>query len=309
MLDSVIDNDTIWCQMTQGANCRNAGGIIFNSPKKIMKVYSSVTPSLTITADKNNVCQQKIVHYIPNPINGGPSPKYYWYVNGVLVDTISNTLHKYMNPGVNKVHCMMKKNHPCSNAVWSYSDTVYTTVKPLITPGVVITLITSNLSPGGTCTFGVASVPSGPGILYNWYVNGVKVDTSSSNLFSRNNLKVGDSVYCTILLDSFCTINSISFSNYIVLKSTSDISEANSSFEWSVAPNPFFDRILIAIKDFVNLNGQISIIDLNGKIIQSIDVKDNKSFYSIDISTCSNGVYLIQFKNEHRNVMKRIVKN
>jgi hypothetical protein len=75
--------------------------------------------------------------------------------------------------------------------------------------------------------------------------------------------------------------------------------KTNAAF--SVSPNPAVDKIQVTVPE----SGVISIIDLNGKIIHTLEVT---SVSTLDIGNYSAGAYFINFKGETASGSLRFIK-
>jgi hypothetical protein len=74
-----------------------------------------------------------------------------------------------------------------------------------------------------------------------------------------------------------------------------------------VYPNPASDYLQIASSGNTSLQGQISLIDINGRQVYSSKISANKS--SLDVSNYASGVYLLRFEGVNGQVVcKRWVK-
>jgi hypothetical protein len=75
---------------------------------------------------------------------------------------------------------------------------------------------------------------------------------------------------------------------------------ANVTF--SVSPNPAADKIQVTVPEA----GVVSVIDMNGKVVHTMEVA---SMSSLDISGYSAGAYFINFKGETTSGSLRFIKN
>lgn len=73
----------------------------------------------------------------------------------------------------------------------------------------------------------------------------------------------------------------------------------------SLYPNPATDIVNVTFKDHLN-HGTLSIIDIAGRVYQTLEV-ENTNQLTLDVSQLIEGLYFIQFKNNHQNVQQKIV--
>ena len=91
------------------------------------------------------------------------------------------------------------------------------------------------------------------------------------------------------------------------LSITTGISELQ-NFESSICifPNPAYDVLNISFAQQI-LPINISIIDMNGKILNGVNINKNKTL--IDVRDFKNGIYFIQFSGKEFNTSRKIIIN
>ena len=86
------------------------------------------------------------------------------------------------------------------------------------------------------------------------------------------------------------------------------VSEAQLDQNVKLFPNPANESINLQIRGNVVLNN-INIYDLSGKLLlRKSYSRNNQSYFNLDISTLSTGVYLLELKTETATVVKRLMK-
>ena len=78
-----------------------------------------------------------------------------------------------------------------------------------------------------------------------------------------------------------------------------------SVFDVSISPNPNNGRFKIEITNNKNASAEISIFDLMGNVIYSLQMKN--SLAEINLSTVSKGIYYISLRNENKVINKKII--
>jgi hypothetical protein len=71
-----------------------------------------------------------------------------------------------------------------------------------------------------------------------------------------------------------------------------------------VFPNPAKEELRLTSNKIIN---KISIIDINGRLLNSLEVSNNE--YSLDISKLSKGVYFLQIQSGELKSIKKFIKN
>ena len=165
-----------------------------------MTVHPIVTPALSLSiAGGDTVCTGALTTVNANPVAGGTSPTYQWYVN--LAFAGSGTSVSYTPANGDVVTAVMTSNAFCSTATTA-SATKIITVSPFITPFVSINsslglttcegypeIFTTNMTGGGTAP------------TYQWAVNGI--NTVAGPLFSYAPVN-GDNVQVTMTSNFPC---------------------------------------------------------------------------------------------------------
>lgn len=82
-----------------------------------------------------------------------------------------------------------------------------------------------------------------------------------------------------------------------------DIQET-SSMQIEIFPNPASDFINLKLEE-VNINGKINILDMNGKLMKSVDVQSASETYKLDIGILPSGIYLLSFTDLNGNQISR----
>ena len=72
-------------------------------------------------------------------------------------------------------------------------------------------------------------------------------------------------------------------------------------------PNPSQNNVTIANSTSIKLD-QLAIYDLNGRLINKIDLRDMQQERTIDVSSISSGVYLVKIQGEGASTIKRLIK-
>lgn len=99
--------------------------------------YTSVTPTISISASATTVCQTETVTFNAFATSGGPSPSYQWKKNGSNVGTNSDT---YVASGLannDVITCVLTSNSPCVTTATANSNSIVMDVSPMTVKGAV----------------------------------------------------------------------------------------------------------------------------------------------------------------------------
>ncbi len=86
---------------------------------------------------------------------------------------------------------------------------------------------------------------------------------------------------------------------YLLINS---IHEVLTTFSMSIYPNPATNNLTVEVQQ----NSEIEILNINGQTIETIYNKDAKT--TIDLGKLSNGVYIIEVKNDQGIAIKKFIK-
>ncbi len=128
-----------------------------------------------------------------------------------------------------------------------------------------------------------------------WYLNGNPIGGATADTYTPTQ---GGSYTCIYTDANGC---SSSASNAVV--STLSLDETEITF--SIYPNPATDKLIIDAGTLVKAN--IKLLDLSGRIV--ISTKMNQSLQTLDLTTLSNGVYMIKVEYGNQSITKKIVKH
>ncbi len=104
-----------------GSGTPNFGSLSLTTP---------VTPSVSITPSPSGpICAGTNVVFTPNPVNGGATPSFQWYLNGTSLATGATYANTSLTNG-NTVYCVMTTSSGCVTTTTGTSGTITMVVNP-----------------------------------------------------------------------------------------------------------------------------------------------------------------------------------
>lgn len=75
----------------------------------------------------------------------------------------------------------------------------------------------------------------------------------------------------------------------------------------SIYPNPVTDKVTIVKNNAISLDA-VTIYDIKGKLLNTIDLKNMEKDKTIDISNLQAGIYILKIKTDNYSFIKRLIK-
>ncbi len=172
---TLTNGQTVTCEMTSNATCPSTATVTSNTIT--MAVNALVTPAVSIASSPaavsgvTTICSGTTVTFTPTPTNGGASPTYNWWKNGVGTGTNLGTSATYSSPTLadaDAIACVMTSNATCPSPTTDTSNTITITNNTPATPTFTTNPNTAALGQTGV----VYTVTSVSGVTYNWSYSG-----------------------------------------------------------------------------------------------------------------------------------------
>ncbi|HRG57764.1 MAG TPA: FG-GAP-like repeat-containing protein, partial [Bacteroidia bacterium] len=289
---SILNNgDVVSLVLTSNATC--ASPSIVTSSGITMTVDPVLIPAVTISTPITTNCENVSIVFTSSSTNQGASPIYQWNINGIPISGANAATFTTLVDNGDIVTLTMSSNAVCANPAVVTSNGINMIATPLLTPTITIAALPGDVICQGE-TVNYTATPSNQGLspIYNWFVNGITVQSGSSNLFNTSTLVNGDVVSCELVSSETCVSSPTALSNQINMTvndlPTTSIISGNSSpvcfaasetysvvltpgsnYIWSVpsgatiltgATGPDNNTITVS---FSNLSGAISVTETN----------------------------------------------
>ncbi len=196
------------------------GGTASNPKKTRIYSFELASPtaanvSITSSDTDNSICTGTSVTFTATPTNGGTTPSYQWQVNGANVGTNSPTYTTSSLTTGQTVSCIMTSNMAGATNNPATSNTVTTTVNPIVAPSISVSGSTSICS-GANATFSATPTNGGTTPSYQWQVNGSNVGSNAAS-YSTTSLTNGANVTCILTSNAACVSPTTATSNTVTV--------------------------------------------------------------------------------------------
>ena len=186
------NNDVIICSIIAQSGCFLSGEVTSNPIKVIITIPQ--TPAVIITASSTHPCAGGSVTFTTSPTNGGSSPIFNWFKNGIPIATGATYYASGLADG-DQVFSTLTSSLGCVTSATANSNIQKINVRPIVTSKGSITTTNNNICAGTTVVFSATS--NIENAIFQWSVGGIIVGNNSKT-FSISSLKNGDIVSCTI---------------------------------------------------------------------------------------------------------------
>lgn len=201
------DNAVYTVTITDGSGCTNTASTTVSVVNN-----AAVSVSISVAPDME-ICSGATTTFTATPVNGGATPTYKWYVNGV--EQSGETNSTFVTTAINdqdQVYCEVTSSITCTTGSPATSNTITMTVAGLITADVTLAADNSTVCDGSSVTLTATPTGSGNFPVYDFYLNNSLVQTGSSLTYTYVPAN-GDQVYVVMTSSFDCAIGSPATSN------------------------------------------------------------------------------------------------
>lgn len=204
---SLTNGQQVSVQLTSSFSC--ASPQTATSPSILVTVNPAVSPTVSVSSSQgNSICQGTSTTLSANPTNGGSSPVYQWFADGILINGATNpTFNTPTNLTGSVVYTVqLTSNAVCVNPASVTSQNFTLGITPSITPAVNF----SSSVPGNTICSGQSitftAIPTNGGSTpgYQWRINNVDVPGQTNPTFSSTSISNNDLVSVRLTSNATC---------------------------------------------------------------------------------------------------------
>jgi len=215
---AVTITDSVVCKIT----CQNLCGatVIVSSQAATLKGRLDLLPLVTTVSTNTIICAGTPITFTATNESGNLNATFRWLINGTETGVNGTVFTSASLTDSVKVECIMTvpmcPAPPTSTK--DYSDPIYVTILPNITPAITIAASATNICKGTPVFFKATATASGNNPLYQWKINGNNAGTNNT-AFSSASLQNGDVVTCFFDAGAVtCSGISTALSNPVTMK-------------------------------------------------------------------------------------------
>ena len=258
----------------------------------VATINTQVTPTISITASTTNICPGDTVTITANATNQGITPTYQWQLNGVNVgpNTSSVTTNQLTDNDV--ITCLLISSESCVSQDTVISNTI--TISAGVNPVAGFNYTSNQLD------FNFTNLSSGANS-YLWDFG----DGTTSTIQNPTHSYSSPGMYTvTLTVTNNCGTATIIQSVNAVDNSISQITQLLSIY---IYPNPTQGMVNIYFNDAIG-NSILSVENTLGEKVYQTNIDQQKdSQFSFDLSSYSEGIYLIRISNNNLNIIQKIL--
>lgn len=206
------NGDVVVCQLNSNALCTTGNPAVSNPVT--MSVSPNQPVSVSIASSANPSCSGNPVTFTATPVNGGTSPGYQWFVNGIMAGS-NAAVCSYIPVQGDLVSCRLTSNAICTIGNPAISNIITMTVNENQPVSISIAPSANPVCQGNSVTFTATPSNGGTSPAFQWSINGFNVGTNSAifNFIPAN----GDVVSCQLISGLNCTIGNPAISNPVIM--------------------------------------------------------------------------------------------
>lgn len=187
--------------------------------------------SLSIQANSNIICDGGDIIFVASPTNQGMNPIFEWFINGNSVGNNSSVFITNNITNQDVVSCFLISSKDCVVDPEAWSNSVATTVNPIIDAVISIDADQTEICNGESITFSTTVENEGTMPEYIWMTNGTQ-NGGNQSTFTSNSINDQDEITCVLISSESClNINPLESESITII--VNPILEANIDIEIS----------------------------------------------------------------------------
>ena len=194
------DGDLVSCIVVVDQVCAAQPTVVTENLS--IRVIRPVTPTASIIADRNRICDGEIINFTASGQHLGTAPTYQWLIDGVAAGSNSANFSSPIS-GLQEVSCLIISNEGCITTNEANSNSLSIITRPLLEPTISIQSNQIDLCSGDPITFTASGENWGNQPSFQWLVDGQDVQVNIST-YTNLNPSYGQKVVCLVTSNEEC---------------------------------------------------------------------------------------------------------
>ena len=252
----------------------------------------------------DTVCLGSAALFAAIGINGGSSPTYLWFRNGIQ-QLSAGTSYGLVPVNGDNIYCELVSSLRCKTPDTATSNHIAMTVDTSYIPSVGIVVSPgTTIHTGEAVTFTATVTNAGPVVTYQWVINAMVMPGATNDTFSYNAFLNNDSVTC--LVTSVGPCGYVSFNTVIIDVVPTAVQQLSGLSDVRLIPNP--NKGQFTIKGSLSAGDDdvsIEVTDMLGQVVykDKLTVHNGNINQLVSLSnTLANGMYMLNLNStsEHK---------
>jgi len=204
--NTLQNNDEISCAVIYDNNCDQ--NLLAQANTITITVTPGLQPSLTITANMDEICEGENIIFVASGTYWGSDPTFQWMIDGISAGTNASVFETTNLLNGQLVSCLLTSSEDCLLANDIQSNPINTTVNETLTPTLSISANTNQICEGESVNFIALGENWGGNPSFQWMIDGQAVGTNEA-VFSTMSLSPNQEVTCIVTTIGDCLAFSI----------------------------------------------------------------------------------------------------
>ncbi len=226
----------------------NGSGTATSQPA-ILTVDALATVGVEILASQTTICDGEPVIFTAQPINGGASPHYQWYLNGSAFGSLASSFTSNQVQDGDSFTCQVTSSEVCVVSPIATSNSLSINVETLLTAALAIAADAVTVCEGNPVTLTATPINGGDFPSFLWTLNGVAVGANAPTLLVGSPVG-GSTVQCSMTSSKTCVVENPVASNMVALEVLENVTASVvvvPSFDATICPGQIVEFTASAI--------------------------------------------------------------
>ena len=181
----------------------------------IITVLRNNFPSLTISSVRNVNCEGDSLQFFASAINGGLTPSFQWFVNGIATGINNDTVVIGMLTNGDTIRSVMTSSMGCAFPSNATLDYYVSDIQPKVNPQINISVLPADtVCVGQEVNVKANILNGGNSPVIRWFVNSIQIPEKSLTLTSTA-FRQGDMIVAEMISNANCLIKPGDTSNFV----------------------------------------------------------------------------------------------